>query len=1669
MPIYTTPSRDRTMVIGALRSVQKNPVNVLKKGSTAFGPQPTSQVQNSETQGQSTLSLDKSIEINKTYVVSASRRTPGPPLPSKSEGRLTLQRRKTADKGNPCAHDGTHINADIGEGERRLTLQRRIKAGNSERGNSILKENAQSKLQSASMLGPNNNLMQTRGTNSTDFVSSAELSLMQKIIDTRSNLSATAKQAPIGKEQENSITSSYRTTAEITVNKGEILYKPRTPVKRLVAGKPDGNDDQQKAAKKAFKVPTDQDGNLVRTRTLTADGIKTAMMKLGNQQETKNPTNYSVKTMAKGFQTTKPTINSGINNLKYSANSAMDSGDRKPPRSGTLTRGTLRQAEISTQNPCTGNEFLNGEDSAVTVAVRLRPFNKREKNENAQEVVFMKGQDTIVQHPETNHVYSFVYDFSFWSFDELHPEFSSQETVYKKIGFPLLEKAFEGYNTCLFAYGQTGSGKSYTMMGFSEKGIVPRFCEQLFARVAKPEMQQITYHIEMSYFEVYNEKIHDLLVGGNGKMQVKQSLRVREHPVFGPYVADLSSNVVTSYVDVQGWLELGNKQRATAATGMNEKSSRSHSVFTLVMTQTKTEFVEEEEHEHCVTSRVNLVDLAGSERCFTAQTSGDRLKEGVSINKSLFTLGKVISALSEHSQAKKKVFIPYRESVLTWLLKDSLGGNSKTAMIATISPSASNVEETLSTLRYAKQARQIINIAKVNEDSSAKLIRDLKLEIEKLKAAQMSSQGIQSERYKSSQKEIGALKLKLSQQEREMAEVQRRWRERLDQAEKRKLEEARELQKAGITFKVDNSLPNLVNLNEDPQISEMLLYMIKEGQTRVGKQRPNSKHDIQLSGALIADDHCVIQNLNGTVSIAPIGNANTYVNGNLITKSTVLHHGDRVILGGDHYFKFNHPLEVQSGQRASSGNALLGDGPKDFEFAKNELLQAQQTRLEVEIEEARLQAKKEMMQGIQVAKEMAQKELSSQKSLYENKIKELEKELVKESKRKKEIEELQNVKKQLKQEMEVNRQLEQEVEVNRKRLEMETLATRQALEDHNIRHVKFLDALEAEKRKMTQDLERIQQERKKRLETTCKSNSNWSSMKLSMMIQEANAISNNLRKHTVFSRHEEPDNENKSIQTPIQVQVKNTKLGISTFWSLEKFEWKLPAMRELYQGNSHSRDEDLFYDANDDWETDLTVSSSFSRRRSRSFFKSKRMSGCLAGIQAFTIQNQQSVHPTDLLNVSQSICIAAPESTLPVVCKEILGAAVDFLGRSHLPPENIPDRLVTDLLTIHKGTMEISNAYEQLDEESQENLFTSNQAMQSNCVRATSTFERVTILVKLWMDTAPQDTCFGMIEDELLGEVGTLGRNLQLLLQGCDSDISSMVIEAQNKISQTIRRLVKHIGHLAAFMSMELHFDEENMDDSPSYKRSVLACLFEGAESGMESLLNVGLKRIKEYQKLLQRPSSNIEVFERLKKRSMALSVSINNYLMELKKMGTLIQERAICHQDSIKNLDSITAVTAELVKFNKSSEKMYQMVISVLRGENAADEQLKKHIEMVCSSAKQVAGKFGTLWTFSLDEVNASSVRVCELDREEPQLVLSEVDLAANSLLDLIEYLQNEKKSHSSCAGRNEMKNEEKTKVSTDVGCATWCGRGVKKMVYTLQGTSSTAEESSPRGVQWV
>ncbi|KAL2305718.1 hypothetical protein Nmel_003605, partial [Mimus melanotis] len=231
-----------------------------------------------------------------------------------------------------------------------------------------------------------------------------------------------------------------------------------------------------------------------------------------------------------------------------------------------------------------------------------------------------------------------------------------------------------------------------------------------------------------SYLEIYNERVRDLL---RRKSSKTNNLRIREHPKEGPYVEDLSKHLVQNYADVEELMDAGNINRTTAATGMNDVSSRSHAIFTINFTQAKFD-----SEMPCETvSKIHLVDLAGSERADATGATGVRLKEGGNINKSLVTLGNVISALATNPLSKKKqVFVPYRDSVLTWLLKDSLGGNSKTIMIATISPADVNYGETLSTLRYANRAKNIINKPTINEDPNVKLIRELRAEIARLKA-----------------------------------------------------------------------------------------------------------------------------------------------------------------------------------------------------------------------------------------------------------------------------------------------------------------------------------------------------------------------------------------------------------------------------------------------------------------------------------------------------------------------------------------------------------------------------------------------------------------------------------------------------------------------------------------------------------------------------------------------------------------------------------------------------------------------------------------------------------------------------------------------------------------------------------------------------------------------
>uniref|UniRef100_A0A2K6ANA9 Kinesin family member 13B n=1 Tax=Macaca nemestrina TaxID=9545 RepID=A0A2K6ANA9_MACNE len=498
----------------------------------------------------------------------------------------------------------------------------------------------------------------------------------------------------------------------------------------------------------------------------------------------------------------------------------------------------------------------------------------------------------------------FAYDHCFWSMDEsVKEKYAGQDIVFKCLGENILQNAFDGYNACIFAYGQTGSGKSYTMMGTADQpGLIPRLCSGLFERTQKEENEEQSFKVEVSYMEIYNEKVRDLLDPKGSR----QTLKVREHSVLGPYVDGLSKLAVTSYKDIESLMSEGNKSRTVAATNMNEESSRSHAVFKITLTHTLYDVKSGTSGEKV--GKLSLVDLAGSERATKTGAAGDRLKEGSNINKSLTTLGLVISALADQSAGKNKnKFVPYRDSVLTWLLKDSLGGNSKTAMVATVSPAADNYDETLSTLRYADRAKHIVNHAVVNEDPNARIIRDLREEVEKLREQLTKAEAMKSPE----------LKDRLEESEKLIQEMTVTWEEKLRKTEEIAQERQKQLESLGISLqssgiKVGDDKCFLVNLNADPALNELLVYYLKE-HTLIGSA---DSQDIQLCGMGILPEHCIIDiTSEGQVMLTPQKNTRTFVNGSSVSSPIQLHHGDRILWGNNHFFRLNLPKKKKKAER----------------------------------------------------------------------------------------------------------------------------------------------------------------------------------------------------------------------------------------------------------------------------------------------------------------------------------------------------------------------------------------------------------------------------------------------------------------------------------------------------------------------------------------------------------------------------------------------------------------------------------------------------------------------------------------------------------------------------------------------------------------------------------
>ena len=538
---------------------------------------------------------------------------------------------------------------------------------------------------------------------------------------------------------------------------------------------------------------------------------------------------------------------------------------------------------------------------------------------------------------------TFKFDKSYWSFNKSDSHFAGQDNLFQDLGAPLLDNAFQGYNNCIFAYGQTGSGKSYSMMGYGEEaGVIPRICRDMFARITDAQSDpNLSCRVEVSYLEIYNERVRDLL-----NPSTKGNLRVREHPSTGPYVEDLAKLVVGSFKEIENLMDEGNKARTVAATNMNETSSRSHAVFTLTLTQKRHDVETSMDTEKV--AKISLVDLAGSERASSTGATGSRLKEGAEINRSLSTLGRVIAALADLSSAKKKTtsMVPYRDSVLTWLLKDSLGGNSMTAMIAAISPADINFEETLSTLRYADSAKRIKNHAVVNEDPNARMIRELKEELAQLRSKLGGGSGvvgIGAETYPpdtpldqqmvSITQPDGTIKKvskaeiveQLNQSEKLYKDLNQTWEEKLLMTEEIHKERESALEELGISIEKGNvglstpkKMPHLVNLSDDPLLAECLVYNIKPGTTTVGNVDTSTDSEIRLNGSKILHHHCAFENVDNIVTVMPNENAAVMVNGIRVDQPKRLRSGNRIILGDFHIFRFNNPLEAKAERKEQS-------------------------------------------------------------------------------------------------------------------------------------------------------------------------------------------------------------------------------------------------------------------------------------------------------------------------------------------------------------------------------------------------------------------------------------------------------------------------------------------------------------------------------------------------------------------------------------------------------------------------------------------------------------------------------------------------------------------------------------------------------------------------------
>ena len=782
---------------------------------------------------------------------------------------------------------------------------------------------------------------------------------------------------------------------------------------------------------------------------------------------------------------------------------------------------------------------------SIKVGVRVRPFNTREKEKKSVCVIEMPGNNQTKIKDEEGKDRTFTFDHSFWSHDGfrtredgyLEPEndkYADQKIVFDLVGKQILDNAWQGYHCCLFAYGQTGSGKSYSMVGYgANKGIVPISCDEIFSRISQNKDPDKSYEVQVSMLEIYNEKVQDLLIPAQKRPQ--HGLKIRESKIIGIFVEGLTKYPVTSYEEISKKMDEGYENRTIGSTLMNATSSRAHTIVTIEFKQLT--MIAGRKSEKL--SMINLVDLAGSERAGSTGATGDRLKEGCNINKSLLVLGNVINALADKAMGKgKNILPPYRDSALTRILQNALGGNSKTVMICALSPASINYEETLSTLRYADRAKKIQNKAVINESEHDKMVRLLREEnvglkkmIEDLQKKLLGQGGVIGEDDKQA---FLDLKEQYDANQKYMADMEKTFEERLEEAKKNESQILGE--------KVDISKPHLVVLNEDPQLSHKLRYALNKLPVYVGRKHGNPPPQITLSGIGIKQNHAVFEADGDEVKLKPNeSGAKEYifVNGKKLEtdEGVILSSKDRITFGTNTILVY---------MKESDGKDVL---EIDWETAQMELQQEIEKNNKIQEEENEKRKEEEF----KILKKGLEEEYEKKKNEMEEQIKLQQKEYEEKLK-----------------EMSAN--------AEKQRIEQERLNQEKILKDK-------IEQLEAEKARKKREFEIREKNQQILLENSKqeqdminkseKFESNLKNIlkKITKMKIIINELKRNVSLEVIIQRNfiENPKGDSKIV-----IRVENYEEGTVYYWNTETFHNRYDLMKDMF--NRYNDDELDIYD-----------------------------------------------------------------------------------------------------------------------------------------------------------------------------------------------------------------------------------------------------------------------------------------------------------------------------------------------------------------------------------------------------------------------------------------------------------------------------------------------------------